>query len=292
MLINSERCIASAILFFALALPAFATPISTREAALPFQLVMIDAASEAKLGAFPIDRAHVAKAVDILSSAGAKAIVLKFFYDMPSQASSDTALAKSISQSKVLLQARIDDTEAKPNPLLSRFYLDLTDAPTAISGNRGWIPLPIFANSAAALGFVDTTDANNVPAILRYQNKTVSSLTVASLHAALGNNVAIQLQSGKFLHLGKHRLALDDKNQILLSANALDENSSVNKIPVLSFIDLLNKQFLPDDIKGKVVIIGYDGIKSPVLKTRFGETKIHRVFYLGLIDAWRQLQVD
>jgi CHASE2 domain-containing sensor protein len=275
-------------LFSALALPANANP---QVETLPFRLVMIDAATEAKLGAFPIDRAHVAKAVDILTTAGAKVIVLKFFYDLPSTPSSDAALQNALSKSTVVLQARIDESEPKPNSLPSRFFMPHSDATASISGNSGWIPLPNLANAAAAIGFADTTDVNVVPAILRYQSKTVSSLTIATIQAAL-NNVSVQLQSGKFFHFGKHRLALNDKNQILLSANALDEKSSVNKIQVLSFIDLLNGNFLPADIKGKVIVLGYDGNKSPVLKTRFGETKVHRVFYLGLIDAWRQLQAE
>ena len=61
----------------------------------PFLFVNIDTATEAKLGEFPIDRAHVAKAVDLLTNAGAKAVVLKFFYDLPSNARSDDALQKA-----------------------------------------------------------------------------------------------------------------------------------------------------------------------------------------------------
>jgi CHASE2 domain-containing sensor protein len=266
------------------------TSINTN--APPFQLVMIDAATEAKLGAFPIDRAHVAKAVEVLTKAGAKAIVLKFFYDQLSNVSSDEALQKALSQSNVLLQARIDDTEPKPNQLPSKFLMSSTTASTTISGNSGWLPRPNFANAAAAIGFVDTPDVNVVPAIIRYQGKIVPSLTVATIQAALASagSAPLQLSSGKFIQFNKHRLPLDTKNQILLSSNALDEKNSVNKIVVLSFIDLLSGNFLPADIKGKVIVVGYDSSKSPQLKTKFGETKVHRIFYLGLIDAWRQLQ--
>lgn len=259
----------------------------------PFQLVMIDAATEAKLGAFPIDRAYVAQAVDALTKAGAKAIVLKFFYDQPSSVSSDDALQKALIKSNVLLQARIDDTEPKPNQLPSKFLMPPnsvdTNAITSISGNSGWLPLLSLANAAAAIGFVDTTDVNVVPAIIGYQGKIVPSLTIATIQAALGT-ATLQLSAGKFVQFAQHRLSLDTKNQILLSANALDEKNSVNKISSLSFIDILNGSFLPADIKGKVIVIGYDGSKSPRLKTNFGETKVHHIHYLGLVDAWRQLQ--
>jgi CHASE2 domain-containing sensor protein len=74
---------------------------------------MIDSVTEAKLGAFPIDRAHIANSINILSSAGAKAVVLKFFYDQPSNEKSDAALQAAIvkSTAKILLQARIDDAK-------------------------------------------------------------------------------------------------------------------------------------------------------------------------------------
>jgi CHASE2 domain-containing sensor protein len=291
---SASQCVMCMTLFLAMAFAGMVyantnANTSTNTKTPPFQLVMIDAATEAKLGAFPIDRAHVAKAVDALTKAGAKAIVLKFFYDQPSSVESDDALQKALRNSNVLLQARIDDTEPKPNQLPNKFYIPSANASTTISGNSGWLPLPSLANAAAAIGFVDTTDVNVAPAIIGYQGKVVPSLTVATIQAAL-DSATLQLSPGKFIQFAQHRLAIDKKNQILLSANALDEKNNVNKIIALSFIDLLSGNFLPADIKGKVIVVGYDGSKSPRLKTNFAETKVHRIFYLGLIDAWRQLQ--
>ena len=72
----------------------------------PFALVMIDQASESRYGGFPIDRALVAQVVDKLAAAGVRAVVLKFFYDLPSNSASDAALAAAISKIRVLLQSR------------------------------------------------------------------------------------------------------------------------------------------------------------------------------------------
>ena len=58
---------------------AWAAPIVPH----PFALVMIDEASESRYGGFPVDRALVAQVVDKLATAGARAVVLKFFYDEP-----------------------------------------------------------------------------------------------------------------------------------------------------------------------------------------------------------------
>jgi adenylate cyclase len=266
----------------------FAHVKASNQSPPPFQLVMIDNATEAKLGAFPINRAHVATAIDKLTAAGAKAIVLKFFYDQPSNLASDAVLAKSIASSKVLLQARIDDSEPKPNPLPAQFLLNAPTGRASISGVAGWIPLPAFANAAHAIGFIDATDANKVPAYVRYLDRSVKSLTVATLQAAL-DDAPIVIRAENDISFQSRRLPLDKTNQIVLTANALDESLAVNKIDALSFIDIVDGKFKPELIRGKVIVIGYDGAKMHSLKTPFGQLKAHRIFWLGLIDCWRQM---
>src|SRR6185436_4917516 len=80
-----------------------------------FAVVLIDAASEAKHGAFPLDRSIIARAVE---------------------KASDLVMAKALTNIPVILQARIDDTEAQPNPLPTRFMLGVK-AETQVSGRSG-----------------------------------------------------------------------------------------------------------------------------------------------------------
>ena len=51
----------------------------------------VDTNSETKLGEFPLDRAHYAKALDRAAEFKAKAVVFKFFFDQPRNAASDAA---------------------------------------------------------------------------------------------------------------------------------------------------------------------------------------------------------
>lgn len=258
----------------------------------PFQLVMIDAATEAKFGAFPIDRVHIANAINNLSKAGAKAVVLKFFYDQPSNnPANDTALANAMSGMKVLLQARIDDNEPKPNPLPARFLFNAPAGPVAIGGLSGWLPLPVLANAAHAVGFVDIISVDKVPAYERYLDRNVKSLTVATLQVAY-DDVPLVIRPGKEVVFGNKRLVLDQTSQISLTPFALDDKRDVNKISALSLIDIVDGTFKRDAVDKKVVVIGYDGGKMPQLKTAFGQMKAHHIFWLGLIDCWRQLQTN
>src|SRR5882724_3148271 len=70
----------------------------------PFAFVMIDAQTEAVYGSLPFNRAVVATAIDRLTAAKAKGIVIKFFYDLPSTEQNDQALEQSICGAKVGLQ--------------------------------------------------------------------------------------------------------------------------------------------------------------------------------------------
>ncbi|MFM7295576.1 MAG: CHASE2 domain-containing protein [Burkholderiales bacterium] len=51
----------------------------TTAAPSPFALVMIDDASAAKYGGFPVDRAVTAQAIDKLAAAGVRGVVLTVF---------------------------------------------------------------------------------------------------------------------------------------------------------------------------------------------------------------------
>src|SRR6266567_213979 len=88
-----------------------------------FAVVFIDAASETKFGAFPLDRSLLATAIRKASDLHARGVVLKFFLDQPKVAASDLLLAQALTNTPVVLQARIDDAEAHPNPLPERFTL-------------------------------------------------------------------------------------------------------------------------------------------------------------------------
>ncbi len=254
----------------------------------PFELVLIDAASEKQLGGFPVDRKLVAQAVTALKTAGAKGVVLKFFYDQPAKLpESDKALADAISSTKTLLQARIDEAEFGSNPLPSRFAMATDKAEgnlkTSLTGDNGWIPMPQFANAAHDIGFVDIQTPEHVPMIESYKNTPVNSLTLAALE--LATDETGHIENGARLTLGSKSVALTTDNQVALKLNTNE------KLDYTSFSDVLETNSATmSRFRGKVVVIAYDGVKAEIIQTSAGSIKEHRLFYMGLLDVWRQLK--
>ncbi|MBK8858164.1 MAG: CHASE2 domain-containing protein [Opitutaceae bacterium] len=98
----------------------------------PFQAVFVTDEDAAKLGGFPLPRRHLAEALYAAKRAGAQAVILKFFLDQPGKIpKDDAALAAAIKDCglKVVLQARLDETEKKSNPLAAKFIRAICQAP-------------------------------------------------------------------------------------------------------------------------------------------------------------------
>jgi len=283
--LNSPANITKHALLWALCLVAL-LPCGLLAAAFEddFVVVFIDAQTEAKYGAFPLDRGLIADALDELAAAKVKGVVLKFFYDQPKDAASDRRLAKSLTKLPVALQARLDDTEAKPNPLPARFTFPQLKAETAVSGQSGWLPLPLLADQAASIGFVDIASPANVPLLETYQGQTVKSLVVCAIELATGKPAVIT--PGKSLSFGEQRLILDGKNQ---TTAKLPETDVLKYIP---FHKLLDKSAPASALAGKVVILGYDGPKIHSLETSIGKVKAHRLFVYSLKGIYEQMSVE
>jgi CHASE2 domain-containing sensor protein len=252
----------------------------------PFALVMIDEASEAKYGGFPVDRAFTAQAIEKLAVAGVRGVVLKFFFDAPSNTASDAALASAMSKTKVILQARIDDSESKPNRLPERFALPVGAGPVAVSGVSGWLPLPILSNRAHNVGFVDITSPDRVPAFERLGDRSYPSLTVAAISLALGDP-ALNIAPGKQLRLGSKTIPLDAQSQITLSANAF---RGADDTAYFSLADVVEGKVSLQALRGKLVVIGYHGSRMPTVRVNAGAIKLHLAFWLTLNDVWKQIQ--
>src|SRR5690242_6326838 len=109
------------ILRLAILLCALSTALRGASFREDFAVVFIDAASEAKFGTFPLDRSILAEAIRQAASLGAKGVVLKFFFDQPKSEVSDLSLEQALTNTPVLLQARIDDSQVQPNALPNHF---------------------------------------------------------------------------------------------------------------------------------------------------------------------------
>ena len=271
----------TALLLFLGTIGSFAAEFEDR-----FAVVLIDAETEAKLGAFPLDRLHYAKALDRAAELGARGVVFKFFFDQPRNAASDAALAKAMTNLPVALQACFDNSEAKPNPLPTRFILPGVSPGSSLAGESGWLPLPSLAAKARDVGFVDfdPQTPDRAPLIEAYQGKAVKNLALVCLELATGEKAVVE--SGKRVRLGAATIPVDERNFAQLGSFA---GAKLNAIPFHSF---LSGETPRAAIEGKTVLFGYDGPKLHSIETDAGPIHAHRYFILGLKSLHDRLEAS
>lgn len=244
--------------------------------ASPFRAVFATDEDTATLGGYPLPRRRYAEALYAAKRAGAQAVIIKFFIDQPGKVPADDAtLVDAIKNCglKVVLQARLDETEKNSNPLAERFLRnDLPSLKGMFQGNSGWLPLPIFADGAYAVAFID--GLNPVPVVEAYRSKPMPSLFLVALELALGkatwtptsmtlNGVTLPVRNG----------------QIKMPYPSSDVFNS------FSLSSLLDGK-TGNALKGAIVVLGYDGREMHTFPTPIGKIKAHRLFCYELDFAY------
>ncbi|MEI6862333.1 MAG: CHASE2 domain-containing protein, partial [Verrucomicrobiota bacterium] len=233
-----------------------------------FAVVMVDDATERKLGAFPYDRAQYAKAIDACVRLEAKAVVLKFFFDQAKSPEGDAALATAMKKLPVAIQTRLEATEGTAQMLAPRFKFGDHRLPAAERGDLGWMPLPALLDAAAALGFVDF-DGPTIPLVEEYRGASYRSLVLCCLELATGKPA--RAEAGGKIYVGDGWLPVDANNVWHGSLKAAEP------VKTIAFADLLDGTVPAGSIAGRVIILGWDSAKTPTLPTERGEMRIHQV---------------
>ncbi|HUR46434.1 MAG TPA: CHASE2 domain-containing protein [Candidatus Saccharimonadales bacterium] len=247
-----------------------------------FAVVFIDAGSEAKYGIFPVDRSILASAIVKAKELQARAVILKFFVDLPRKGASDALLSQALTNLPVVLQANLVDAETNSNPLPERFYLPM-HAATQFAGERGMLPLPIFSANAHAIGFIDFT-STRIPLLETFKGRTVKSLFVCAIELAIRQQALIT--PGEKIAFGRKSLALDPRNSIRIKLPARDDLSYI------PFDKFLSGEIASRQIRGKVVIMGYDGPQMHSFQTPIGPVKAHRLFVYALQSLYDQFDTS
>ncbi len=256
-----------------LALASLSALSMAKDFADDFAVVLATEKTEARFGKMPFDRAHLARAIELAARGGAKGVVVKFFLDRPRDPDGDARLAHSMSLLPVILQARIDDAAPAPHPFPGRFTVGGSDYASAVHGHSGWIPLPLFADKSRDICFVDFS-ASPIPLIETYRGRAVKSLMLCAVELAIGSKMT--LLPSKQIQLGAFTARLDALNRAVVSYPSSDT------LKVLELAELLDGTLPKEALKGKVVILGYDGPNIPVIATGLGNRGAHRAFILLL----------
>jgi adenylate cyclase len=263
--------LASAVLAVSCALGAGAASLAPEPLTL---FVVVDDASIATLGPLPIDRSVYAHAIARASELGARGLALKFLFDRPGSARSDGALATAIGESPVLLQVfPKDGSDDGISPKLDRADWDLGATADPYRFTSITYPLPQFISGARALGYVNVrTDelSHKVEVAGALGSHAISSLQVEIIELALGARARVARNR---LRLGTREFALDTKGRIACDSLA---GPPPNKIGIDR---LLAGDVSADEIKGKVVVLGYDRKDSPTIAVEGEEMRIHTLFY-------------
>jgi CHASE2 domain len=273
----NARAIAAALLLLATATAQKADDFASR-----FSVVLIDDATEAKLGAFPYDRGVIARAVEACAHAGARAVVLKFFFDRPKSAAGDADLCEAMTKIPVVLQARLDSSEGTTRPIPEKFRFAQKPTPVAVKGDRGWIPLPGFMDSATAVGFVDF-DGPTIPLVEEYRGVAYRSLVLCCLELAL--QAPARAEPNR-IYIGKGFLPVSALNSYQADISRLEP------LKPISFARLLSGEVERTEIENRVVIIGLDSAGTPTVATEHGRMKIHRFFIQCLAASYYAVQAN
>jgi len=237
---------------------------------------MIDSQTEAICGGLPFNRALIAKAIDRLTAAKAKGIVIKFFYDLPATEEADRLLEQSICAAPIALQASLNDDEGTTNRLEAKFQIDavgIRGFPSLFVGDKALIPLERFRRCAKAVGFVDAT-ASEIPLVEIYQGTMVKSLPLVALEMASNQNAEIA-PSGQ-VRLGATRMDL-------MHHIEFPKTNSLSYVPFHEVIGDTTKAWQAK-VQNAVVILAYDGKSIHSIETPLGPMSAHRFFICGLLS--------
>jgi hypothetical protein len=252
-----------------------------------FTIVLIDAKTEAALGEFPYSRSLYAEMLDRLQQYEVRAICLKFFLDQPKDEEGDAALETAMAHSKVpiLLEACLRNDEASTSRLDDRFCFSAKGlhVERLVGGEKGWLPMERFQKYASAVGFVDVSDVDRAPIFEKLGSRVVRSLPLALIECADG--ATARITPDQRLQIGPRTLQLDAEGQVRVRVPAPDV-----PLGAISMRSVLKGDAPRERLRGRVVVVAYDGAKMPLIKTSLGEYRADCLAWWELLSIDEQLQ--
>lgn len=239
-------------------------------------LVLIDEKTEQRIGEFPYERDVLANGIEQLHKLGAKEVLLKLFLDTHKNRYKDKRLANVLKKIPVTLQARLDDAETNPNPLLPKHKLadKFKTVRSNIRAESGWLPVIEFSQNAKAIGFIDSIYP--VTFIETYKGDAVGSLYFHALESIYKTKIDTR---GNVLYLGEKIIRVNSKGDYRYDWKPEKQTKYI------SFIDLIEDKVDANLIAGKYVVLGYDGKRIHQLQTPNGLINAHVAFYQSLLSV-------
>jgi CHASE2 domain-containing sensor protein len=253
-----------------------------RQSTSPHYLFVATSDEDAgRLGPWPLDRSVYATAIARAREDGARAVVLKFFFDRPSMPEADAKLADAVASMPVYLQFAFDgdDGKAEGQPVW-RSDFGPENLKVFFHGSPSLLPLPLFRKNATGIGFVNVLPDPDYDRIEILGSTGVgagiaASLQLLSIEADIGAQVSVREM--RFSINGKSYEIGDDGR---VRCPYLD----VGRPREYSLFAFLDGQVPGDEVRDHVVVIGntrHDTPRYPI--SRNASLPVHEVFFRQIL---------
>jgi adenylate cyclase len=211
-------------------------------------IVAIDDATARDQGSYPLPRAKLAELIDAIARHRPRLVVVDVLLVDAGPPDGDAALARALGSTNAVIAAAAIFDHAR-QAVAAQHDSPLSQLPTAA---RFLLPLPLFA-AQAGVGVVNvTTDPNgiprSIPMLFRSNDAVMVSLPLRAASAASHHDPKI---ASNRLAVAGADIATDAGH--LLPLSFYGPNGSIRTV---SAGTVLNGQAAPDDIEGRVVVIG------------------------------------
>src|SRR5450631_4696379 len=183
-----------------------------------FLFVATNDEDEGRLGPWPLDRSLYAEAIARAREGGARAVILKFFFDRPSMPEADAKLARAVASMPVYLQFAFGggDGKAEGEPVW-RSDLRAEHLKVLFHQSPSLLPLPLLRQHAAGIGFVNVLpdpDYNLIEILGSSGIEVAASLQFLSIEADLGSQLSIRKME---LNINGKSYKIDDDGRVRCS---------------------------------------------------------------------------
>lgn len=242
-----------------------------------FLFVATNDEDAAKLGQWPLNRGVYAAAIARARAGGAKAVILKFFYDLPSVPEADAKLARAIASMPVYLQYAFasGDGKAEGPPVWRSDFAGANVRASFKGGTPSQLPIPMFRQHAAGLGFV-----NVLPDPTYNQIEILGSTGAGGVAASL-QFLSIEAGLGAKVSARKMQLNVNGKSYKIGSDGRVRcPYPEAGRPTIYSLYAFLHGQIPSNELRGRVVLIGNTRKWTPRLPiSKTTNIPIHELFF-------------
>jgi CHASE2 domain-containing sensor protein len=244
-----------------------------------FLFVATNDEDEGRLGPWPLDRSLYASAIARAREDGASAVVLKFFFDLPSKPEADARLAGAIASMPVYLQFGFAKSSGKAeDQSVWRSDFGPENLKVFFQGSPSLLPLPSFRENAAGIGFVNVLPDPGHDRVEIFGSAgagMAASLQLLSIEADVSAKVSVRDMR---LNLNGKSYEIGDDGRVRCTY------LNVGRPREYSLFAFLNGQVPGNEVRDHVVVIGstrHDTPRYPISPNT--SLPVHEVFFRQIL---------